>query len=221
MASTGPSSTIHVFWFLFLAALCVWQGADGHWVLCTCGCVHVCPCTRTRDCLPDVPPPRLQTHTQQHTPAPQHRENAVRPVAGGGVHAAKHLRRGDGLGVHAPDDVLGAQLCQSASQHLHDGRLAAATGAHQHDAVAHLLSVCVCVLTGGGAQPPQSEVAQALQCTQPARACHKHARNLNPPGRSRTAGCTCSASSGAAAGRARPPLFQAHAKPLGTARAPP
>eukprot|EP00955_Chlamydomonas_euryale_P005078 54229-Chlamydomonas_euryale.AAC.10 len=69
--------------------------------------------------------------------APQHGKHAVGPVARRCVHAAKHLRRGDRLGVHAPDHVLGAELRQRARQALLDRRLAAAGRAHQHDTVAH------------------------------------------------------------------------------------
>ena len=70
---------------------------------------------------------------------PERREDAVRPVVGGHVKSAEHLRRGDGFGVHAHLLVGRAALGHGLHQHLDALGLAGATGPQRHHAVTHAL----------------------------------------------------------------------------------
>ena len=70
-------------------------------------------------------------------PPPEHGEDSIRPVPGRGVQPSEHLRRGDRLWVHPPDNVLSVEHRQRLSEALGDGGLSSSRWAHEHDPVPH------------------------------------------------------------------------------------
>ena len=128
---------IQVFWFLALAArrhstakMPSVQSPAGRWDSRRAGEQGIVGSTGAAGLRERVPPGQQRAPRRPRPPS--------RARTRGGVHAAKHLGRGDGLGVHAPHHVLGAQLRQRRRQAVDDGGLAGARGAHHHDAVPHL-----------------------------------------------------------------------------------
>lgn len=138
IASTGPSRTIQVFWFLFLAALKYRRG-----LLCRRGkeslrqhnALGLTPYNALTRSVIDL----LTAHAVTiNKPAPEDCKDAICPITSCCIHASKHLRCSYSLGVHAPDDMFGSQLGQGACQDIHNGCLASTTWTHEHNAMAHL-----------------------------------------------------------------------------------
>jgi len=82
---------------------------------------------------------RRATFLGLESSSPERREDAVRPVVGGDVEPAEHLRRGDRLRVHAHLLVRSAAVGHRLHQQVNDARLAGARRTKHHHAVTHAL----------------------------------------------------------------------------------
>ena len=72
---------------------------------------------------------------------PEGGENAVCPVIGGHIKTTKHFRGSDGFRVHPPLLVRDSDVCHGLHEDVDALGLASASGAKNHEAVPHCLSL--------------------------------------------------------------------------------